>query len=97
MRTPWSRRKRAIIAAALALGPALTGAAVPAGPATAAAERRDRALRGEGFGACASGGRGGAVYHVSTLADSGQGSFRDAVSQPHRTWRRAWRPTPPAA
>jgi pectate lyase len=38
----------------------------------------------EGFGALAMGGRGGAVYHVTTLADAGPGSFRDAVSRPHR-------------
>lgn len=38
-----------------------------------------------GFGANASGGRLGSVYHVTTLADSGPGSFRDAVSQPNRT------------
>ena len=38
----------------------------------------------EGFGQFASGGKGGEVFHVTTLADSGTGSFRDAVSQPNR-------------
>ncbi len=37
-----------------------------------------------GFGADASGGRGGEVYHVTTLDDAGPGSFRDAVSRPGR-------------
>jgi hypothetical protein len=37
-----------------------------------------------GFGQYASGGRTGVVYHVTTLADSGAGSFRDAVSQGNR-------------
>ena len=38
----------------------------------------------EGFGRFASGGSGGETVHVTTLADSGTGSFRDAVSKPHR-------------
>jgi len=38
----------------------------------------------EGFGRFATGGTGGETVRVTTLADSGPGSFRDAVSRPHR-------------
>jgi pectate lyase len=39
----------------------------------------------EGFGALATGGNGGELYHVTNLDDSGPGTFRDAVSRPSRT------------
>lgn len=39
----------------------------------------------EGFGHFASGGNGGETVHVTSLEDSGPGSFREAVSRPNRT------------
>lgn len=60
---------------ALAVGGACLGAEAAVLPAFPGAE---------GFGALATGGRGGEIVHVTTVADKGPGSLREAVSKPGR-------------
>src|SRR6185312_8624654 len=86
----WTRRgfvgTTAAAVGAASLGIAPTASAKTATAVSSASDDRLPAFPGaEGAGKWAVGGRGGSVYEVTTLADSGPGSLREGVSGSDRT------------
>ena len=75
------RRKLAVFCAAVLSMMPMSGTALPKANAAGSLLAFPGAV---GAGKYATGGRGGEVYHVTNLNDSGTGSFRDAVSKSGR-------------
>jgi pectate lyase len=69
-------------AAALRIAPPILAIAVVLASAGAGATVREHPL--EGYGADTPGGEGGVLYEVTSLADAGPGTLRDAVSASNR-------------